>query len=42
MLAAQAAAMKYMGLLLSPSPRKMEEMMLYAVMKGMPKKHMVR
>ena len=31
-----------MGLLLSPSPRKIELMMLYAVMNGMPRKQMVR
>ena len=42
MLAAQATATKYMGLLESPSPRKMELMMLYAVIKGMPIKQMVR
>ena len=42
MLAAQATAMKYMGLLLSPRPWKMEPRMLYAVMKGMPRKQMVR
>lgn len=32
-------AMKYIGLLLSPKPRKIELIMLYAVMKG---KHIVR
>ena len=42
MFAAQAMAMKYMGLLLSPMPRKMELRMLYAVMNGMPMKQMVR
>ena len=42
MLATQATAMKYMGLLESPSPRKMELMMLYAVMHGIPRKQMVR
>ena len=34
--------MKYIGLLLSPMPRKMELMMLYAVIKGIPRKQMVR
>ena len=34
--------MKYMGLLLSPMPRKMLLMMLYAVINGMPIKHTVR
>ena len=28
--------MKYIGLRVSPSPRKMDAMMLYAVMSGMP------
>lgn len=42
MFAAQATAMKYMGLLLSPMPRKMLLMMLYAVINGMPIKHTVR
>ena len=34
--------MKYMGLLLSPIPRNMELIMLYAVIKGMPIKQTVR
>ena len=38
----QAQAMKYMGLLLSPRPRKIEAMMLYAVMNGIPIKQTVR
>ena len=42
MLAAHATAMKYIGLLESPSPRKMAAMTLYAVMQGMPMKQMVR
>ena len=41
-MAAQATAIKYMGLLLSPIPRKIELIMLYAVIKGMPIKQMVR
>ena len=41
-MAAQATAIKYMGLLLSPMPRKIELIMLYAVIKGMPIKQMVR
>ena len=41
-LAAQATAIKYIGLLESPKPRKTELMMLYAVMNGMPMKQMVR
>ena len=42
MLAAQATAMKYMGLLESPRPRKIELMILYAEMNGMPMKQMAR
>ena len=42
MLAAQATATKYIGLFESPSPRKIELMTLYAVMKGIPAKQMVR
>ena len=42
MLAAQATAMKYIGLFESPSPRKIDAMMLYAVMQGMPMKQIVR
>ena len=41
-LQTQATAIKYMGRLLSPIPRKMALMMLYAVIKGTPKKHTVR
>ena len=36
MFATQATAMKYIGLFESPIPRKMELIMLYAVIKGMP------
>ena len=42
MLVTHAAAMKYIGLLLSPRPRKMELVMLYAVINGMPIKQTVR
>ena len=35
-------AMKNIGVLLSPIPRKMDAMILYAVMNGIPIKHMVR
>ena len=42
MFATQATAMKYIGLLESPIPRKMELIMLYAVIKGMPIKQIVR
>ena len=35
-------AMKNIGVLLSPIPRKMEAMTLYAVMNGIPIKHTVR
>ena len=42
MLTTQATAMKYMGFLLSPRPRKIEAMMLYAVMNGIPIKQTVR
>ena len=34
--------MKYIGLLLSPRPRKMELMILYAVINGIPIKQMMR
>lgn len=37
-----ATAMKYIGLLESPMPRNTELMTLYAVMKGIPIKQMVR
>lgn len=37
-----AIAIKYMGLLESPSPRKMELIILYAVINGIPIKHIVR
>ena len=40
--AAQAIATKTIGLLLSPMPRKIELMMLYAVIHGMPMKQTVR
>ena len=42
MFAAQATAMKYIGLFESPSPRKIEAMILYAVMNGIPMKQTVR
>ena len=42
MLAAQATATKYMGLLESPSPRNMALMILYAVTNGMPRKQIVK
>ena len=42
MLAAQATAIKYIGLRESPSPRKMDAIILYAVIQGMPMKQMVR
>ena len=42
MFAAQATAMKHIGLFESPSPRKIELRMLYAVMKGMPMKQIVK
>ena len=38
----QEIAIKYIGLLESPSPRKMELMILYAVIKGMPIKQIIR
>ena len=40
--AAHATAIKYIGLLLSPIPRKIELIILYAVINGIPTKHMVR
>lgn len=36
------AAIKYIGLLESPSPRKIDAMILYAVMHGTPIKQMIR
>ena len=42
MFAAQATAMNIIGLFESPRPRKMELMMLYAVMNGIPMKQIVR
>ena len=42
MLAAHATAMKYIGLLESPMPRKIALMTLYAEMNGMPIKQTVR
>lgn len=39
---AQATAIKYIGLLESPSPRKIDAMILYAVMHGTPIKQMIR
>ena len=38
----QATIIKYMGLLESPNPLKMLLMILYAVIKGIPIKQMVR
>ena len=38
----QATAIKYIGLLESPSPRKIELITLYAVIKGIPIKQIVR
>ena len=38
----QATAIKYIGVLESPIPRKIELMMLYAVMKGIPIKQIVK
>ena len=42
MLTTQATATKYIGRVESPNPRKIEAMILYAMMKGMPAKHTVR
>ena len=42
MFAAHAIAIKYIGLLLSPIPRKIELIILYAVINGIPTKHIVR
>ena len=42
MFAAHAMAMKYIGRLESPRPRKMDAMMLYAVISGTPRKQMRR
>lgn len=42
MFAAHAMAMKYIGRFESPRPRKMDAMMLYAVISGTPRKQMRR
>ena len=42
MFTAHATAMKYIGRLESPRPRKTDAMMLYAVISGTPRKQMRR